>query len=528
MPKEQIAMAVGIMLFGAAIGKIAGFIREILIAKYFGASLVTDAFFVAYNIPTLLLLIVMSGGIYSALVPTFTKYLTFKEDKILWRFFSVITNYTFIISFLIVIVIIMFAPYLVKFLGYGLKPEAFDLAVRLSRVMAPMVIFLALLNVFIGILHSFRHFAIPSFNPLILGITVIVFILCFSKTLGIFSVGIGFVVSSGLMCVTSLIVLFKKKMKYSFNLNFRYPEISEFIHLFIPATGGTIIGCSYVIVTRMMASPLPEGSISALDFANMVIQTPLSTFGLAISTAIFPFIAGYAATKSYNDLTGIMSKGIRMTALIYIPIGLIFMVLCGPIIRILFERGNFDAHDTMITSQALFFYAIGLIGLAVNSILIRVFYAINDAVTPMLVTAAGVAVHIILNFILIKYLAHAGIALSASITHLVINLILFWILKQKMGNIDGKRILNSFLKMIMASLPGVSACFLISGYIERVLDISRLESQIIQVGLATTIGLICYLIILWLLKADELKMIVELIKTKFKGNPSVKSQEVGS
>lgn len=514
MPKGQIARAVGIILFGTIIGKIAGFVREILTAKYFGASMVTDAYFVGYSIPMLLMIMVMSGGVYSALVPIFTKHLTNKEYKIVWRLSNVILSYAFIISIIIVVIILIFAPYLVKFLGYGLGQEANELAVKLSRVMAPMVIFLGITSIFIGILHSFQHFIVPSFNAFISGSTIIVCLIFLSKNLGIFSVAIGLVVGSGLMFLASLLVLIKKKIKYNFTLNFRYPEVKEFIHLFIPATFGTILFSSYIIVTRMMASPLPEGSIASLDFADMLIQIPWSTFGMAISTAIFPFIASYAANKDYESLRGIMSKGIRMTALIYIPIGLIFMVLCEPIIRLLFERGNFDAHDTMMTSKALFFYAIGMTGLAVNSVLIRVFYALHDAVTPMFSTIVGILLHIVFSFILIKYLTHAGIALSASITHIVTNFILFWLLRRKIGNIGAKQILNSFLKMIIAALPGVLACFLISKHIEEILDISRIEFQIIQVGMATTIGLVCYLIILWCLKADELKMIIELIKSR--------------
>lgn len=516
MAKEQIAKVTAIILFGTIIGKIAGFIREILIAKYFGVGYITDAYFVAFNIPMLLMLMVMGGGVYSAVIPVFTKYLVLKEYKILWRLSSIIINYTFIICSIIVIVIIVFAPYLVKVLGYGLGEETFELAVKLTRVMAPMVIFLGLLSIFMGILHSFKHFIIPSFNAFILGITAIICIVFLSEKLNIFSAGIGLVVGSGLMFLASLIVLIKKDMKYSFHLDFRYPEVKEFIRLFIPATISTVISCSYIIVTRMMASPLQEGSIAALDFANMIIQIPLSTFGLAISTAIFPFIADYAATKDYESLKGTMSKGIRMTAAIYIPIGLIFMVLCEPIIRLLFERGNFDTHATTMTSQALFFYSIGMIGLAANFVLIRVFYALHDAVTPMLVTAGGVLINIVLNFILIEYLAHAGIALSTSIAHIVTNLILFWLLRGKIGHVDTKRILNSFLKIITASSPGVFVCFLISRYMEKMLDISRIEFQIVQVGTAITVGLVCYLIILWLLKADEIKMVIEITKSKIK------------
>lgn len=521
MPKEEIAKAAGIILLGTILGKIAGFLREILIAKYFGASLITDAFFVAYNVPMLAVTMILGGGIYSALVPIFSKYLTIKEYNTVQRLFNIISSYTFVISFGITVIIIIFAPCLVKFLGYGLGDKAFELAVKLSQVMAPVVMFLGLVGVFIGVLHSFQHFIIPSFNAFILATTIVICIIFLSERIGIFSVGVGLVIGSGLMFLSMLPVIIKKRIKYSFNLNFRYLELKEFMHLFIPASAFTSISCSYIIVTRMMASPLEEGSIAALDFANMIIQTPLSTFGLAISTAIFPFIASYAATKDYESLRGTMSNGIRITALIYIPIGLIFMVLCVPIIRVLFERGNFDTNDTMMTSQALFFYAIGMVGLGVNFVLVRVFYALYDAVSPMLITIGGVLLNIFLNIILIKHLAHAGIALSTSIAHIVTNLILFWVLRCKIGHIDGKRILNSFLKMICASLPGMLGCFLISRYIERVLDVSRIEIQILQVTTATMIGLVCYLIILWLLKAEELKMIIELIRCKFKKEESV-------
>jgi len=514
MPKEQIAKAAGIILFGTIIGKIAGFTREILIAKYFGASMVTDAYFVAYNIPMVLMFMVIGGGVYTALVPVFTKYLTLKEYKILWRLSSIIISYTFIISSVVITLIMLFAPYLVKFLGYGLEPKALDLAVKLTRIMSPIVMFIGLMTVLMGMLHSFQHFIVPSFNAFILAIAVIISIIFLSKKLGIFSVGIGLVIGSGLMFFASLIVVIKKKMEYSFNLNFRYPEVKEFIHLFIPAITATVISSGYIIISRMMASPLQNGSISSLDFANIVIQAPLYTFGQAISTAIFPFIASYAATKDYESLRGIMSKGIRMTALIYIPIELIFMVLCKPIIRLLFERGNFDAHDTMMTSQALFCYAIGIIALAVNFVLIRVFYAIQDARTPMMSTIVGVLLYIVLNLILIRYLAHAGIALSSSIANIVTNLILFWCLRRKIGHIDSKRILNSFLKMIIASLPGIIACFFIAKYIAGIFDMSKIETQFIQVTLSAATALIIYLIILWLLKADELKMIIELVKNK--------------
>jgi len=516
MPKEQIAKATGIILLGTIIGKVAGFLREVLIAKYFGASRVTDAYLIAYNIPMVFLGMVMGGGIYAALVPTFTTYLVKKEYKIMWRLSSVILSYAGLISIVIVGIVIIFAPYLVKCLGYGLGKETFELAVKLTKVMAPMVIFLALGGIFIGILHAFQHFTVPSFNAFILGTTVILSILLLGEKLGIFSVGIGLVVGSGVMFLAPLIVLFTKGMKYSFNFNLKYPEMKEFIRLFLPATAGTTIMSCYPIISRMMASPLPEGSIASLDFAYMVMQASLSTFSLAISTAVFPFIASYAAIKSYSDLRGTMSKGIRMTMLIYIPMQIIFMILCQPIIRLLFERGNFDVQDTMMTSKALFFYSLGMTSLAVNYVLLRVFYALHDSITPTIVAIGSIVLHIILNFILIKYLAHAGIAFSYSIVQLGSIIILSYLLKQKIGNIGAKQILNSLLKMIISVSPTMAICLAISKYIGGILDISRIEFQILQVGSATIIGVACYLIILGLLKADELKMIMELIKSKFK------------
>jgi len=514
MSKEVIAKATGIILFGTMIGKIAGFIREVLMAKYFGASKITDAYLVAYNIPMIFLLMVMSGGIYVALIPIFTTYLAKKEYKIMWRLSSTILTYTFIVSVIIVAIVIIFAPYLVKCMGYGLGQDTYELAVKLTKVMAPMVIFLALGGVFIGILHALQHFAVPSFNAFVLATTVIISLLVLGKNIGIFSVGIGLVVGSGVMFLMSLIVLLKKGMRYRFNLNLKYQEINEFFHLFIPATIGTIVVSGYPIISRIMASPLQEGSIASLDFAYMVTQAPLYTFSLAISTAIFPFIASYAATKSYNNLIGTISKGIKMTILIYIPIQLIFMMFCEPITRILFERGNFDIHDTMMTSNALFFYAIGMTGIAVNYIILRVFYAIQDSITPTIVTAGSVILHIIINVILIRYLAHAGIALSFSIVQLGSIFILVYLLKQKIGNIGAKQILNSFWKIIIATLPSMTACLAINKYIGEIVDIRRIEFQIIQLSTAITIGLICYIIILWWLKAEELKMIIELVKNK--------------
>lgn len=490
----RVAKYTGIVMIATLICRILGLGREIVISNQFGAGIETDAFFVAFMIPNLLRSFLGEGALNTTFIPVFADYLTHGSKRKADAFASNVLNILVILLLLIIALGIWGAPFIVNMVASGFKsdPEKYLLTVRLTKFMFPYIGFAAIAALFMAILNSYRQFFIPAFAPAMLNIGIIVFALFYVKEIGIYRLALGVMVGGFIQTVIHIPALVKKHFQYRMIINLQEPGIRLLFQLLLPAMFGLAIDRINFVVDRIIASYLAHGSISALYYANRLMQFPLGVFGIALSIAILPTLSKYVAKKQYQQMKNTFSFGIKTLSLFILPSTVGLIVLSHPIIKLFYEHGLFSSQDTRMTEIALVCYTIGLFATAALRLVISTFYALKDTRTPLRIGFYVVIFNIILDLILVRFLAHAGIALATSIAAILHFIILSIVLHKKVNGIYTGELTNFFWKIGTASILMGIACWVVSQYFGSIVDLNVKIVQVSQVILSVSLGVIVY------------------------------------
>lgn len=507
------AKSIIIMIIFTIGSKLLGFIREMLIAAKFGSGVETDTFFVVVT-ATGLFSSVFIQSLNTTMIPVLAD-VEKNEGKEGKRYHTNnVLNIVLLISTGITIFAWILSPYIVKLVAHGFEGEQFKLAVQMMRIGLPVVICTGLVGVFQGYLQSESMFMEYSVSQFPYNFAYIFYLLILSSFFGI----------KGLM-VTSVLAVFAQFLiqipgarnagfKYRLIINFKDEYIKRILHLVLPVLIGVSINDLNNIIDRSLASTLVEGSISALNYATRLNSFVLGIFVSTISTVLFPILSREAASETFDSFKKTIRDGVNIILIITIPATVGMIVLAEPIVKVVFERGAFDAVATQMTSQALIFYTLGLVGTAMRIFLEKVFYSLKDTKTPMINGLVAVGLNIVLNFIFIGSMAHRGLALATSISVTMATLYLFYILYKKINGYYAAEIIKCSLKSIFASLIMaviVQVCY--SFLIKRFTGSSIIELLVLLISTALGAGI--YFIILYLLKVEELIWLISIIRKKF-------------
>lgn len=432
------------------LSRVLGFVREMVIARQFGATATTDAYLVAYTIPYVLFAI-LSQALAAVVVPVFTEYAARGERREAWHLSANVINLLFVLLAVVAAAGILAAPLVVKVVAPGLPPETSALAADLSRIMFPTLVFAGVATLFSGFLNANNIFGIPAFSGAVNNIVIIVAALTAGSLFGIRGLAWGTVAGMVLSALVQVPTLRRAGFRFSLGLDWRHPGVQKILVLVTPVTLGISISQAYVIVDRILASLLPEGSIAALNYATKLVQLPVSLFVLAVSTAVFPSLTQWVAKGLLGEVSSAMRRAMRIIILATIPAGVGLMVLRTPIIRLLFERGAFDARATEMTAVAVFFYASGLVALAANILLTRGFYAFQDTKTPVRMLGINIAANIILSLILIRPMGLGGLALAAVLSALLNTFLLVRHLDRRLPGLWHASWLGFTAKVVLAA-----------------------------------------------------------------------------
>jgi len=485
------------------LSRIFGFVRETVIAYQFGATAQTDAFLVASIIPMALAGLV-AGAVAVAFIPVFTEYRLQKGEKEAWTIASTVINLTTLALVAATGLFILAAPVLVPLLGPGLAPETKSLAVNLSMLLAPVLIFTGMVALVTAVLNAYRHFTYPAFAGLLYNFGMIGGALLLGSLMGISGLVLGAVVGAAAHLLALAFPLVGQKNYRPTLKGLDHPGVKKIGLLVLPFIVGSAAGQINLLVDRILASGLAEGSISALNFAVRVMHLPLGIFAGAAATASYPFLAEQAASQQTEDLRRTFSEGLRLLWFIVFPLSVGLMVLSEPITRLLFERGAFDARATHMTAVALFYYSLGIFAHAAYALLVRVYFALQDTATPVKLGLWAVGLNIILNLILVRYLAHGGLALATSIAATANCLLLAYYLRRKLGHLDGQRILRSAAKFAIASLSMGLAVTAAHSYSLPMFDPTLLTHRLLQVVVLIALGGAIYITVAALFNTEEL------------------------
>ena len=494
--------------------KFLGFLREVLIAAKFGSGMGTDTFFIALSATGLL-----SGFLTNAISTTFIPVISEVESKEgkkgKLEHTNNMINVVVLVSLMLVIIALIGTPLIIKTLASGFKGEQFDLAVKLTRVGLPMLLFSGIIGVMTGYLQSEEKFNATALVGIPFNFVYIFFLLFLSSRFGIEGLMI-----AGVLAVFSqlLIQIPEAKLsgfKYKFIFDLKDKYIRKVLYLSLPVLIGVAINDLNAVVDKTLASSLAAGSISALNYANKLNTLILGVFISAITTVIFPILSKEANNDNIPGVKKTMGYGVNLILLITIPATVGLIVLAKPIVEIAFQRGEFDAAATMMTSQALIFYSVGLVAMALRLLITRVYYSLQDTKTPMINGAISVGFNIVLNLILVHYMGHAGLAFATSIATTIATILMFYGLKKKIGSLGTLSYIKCGLKAGLASaIMGIVAYVVYHG-LYGILGASKLYnliSLLVAVGLAVIVyGVLCYLF-----GIEEVRDIVDKVINKLK------------
>ncbi|MBT9169566.1 MAG: putative lipid II flippase MurJ [Syntrophomonadaceae bacterium] len=452
MSKQGMSKAALMLVVGTLLSRIFGLVRETVIAYQFGATAQTDAYLVALIVPLAISGIIVSA-LSTAFIPVFTEYRLQSGEKEAWKIASAVINLAIIILLVATVSFFLASPLFISLLAPGLAAETKAMAIQLARLLAPAIIITGIVGLATAVLHSYRHFTYPIFAGFFHNVGIIGGALLLGGFLGINGLAVGGV--AGLLANMLMIFIpFVSQRKFyqpTFD-GLRHPGTRKIGLLLIPFLVGFATGQINMLVDRILASWLVEGSIAALSFADRLIGLPLGIFAGAVTTAAYPYLSEQAAVRNITELRRTVSEGLRILWFIVFPLGVGLKVLGEPIIRLLFERGAFDVAATGMTAIALFYYALGIYAHAANALLSRVFFALQDTSTPIKLGLLSTGLNIVLNLILVRFMAHGGLALATSISGTVLFLMLAVTLRRRLGHMDGWRLLRSISKFAAASV----------------------------------------------------------------------------
>ena len=517
---HRIAKAASVIGLGTLSSRILGFLRDMVIAHFFGAGMAADAFFMAFRIPNLWRRLVGEGSLTISFIPVYTEYLTEKSKEEV----SEVTHIAFTIGGMVLLALtlfgIFFSPILFRFIAWGWfteSPEKFHLTVTLSQIIFPYLFFMGLFALSMGILNSLRHFFAPAFAPIFLNISIILSVLFFYPLFEkpVMTLAIGVLAGGIIQFLFQIPFLLKKKVSFRFNFNFRHPAIKRVGILMIPAVIGTAVYQLNVFVDYIFASFLPGGSVSYLFYADRLLEFPLGIFAIAIGMASLPSLSKLASQGKIEELKNTLSYTFRLTSFISIPAMVGLIALKTPIINLLFQRGAFDYNATELTAKALLFYSVGLWAIAGVRTIVPAFYSLQDTRTPLKIAIICLVANAVFNaaFIFLTSLQHAGLALATSLSAMLNLFLLFRKLGPKLGGTGLERTIGAIAKMFLCSLPMGFAAYLICSIGDW--SITGNEGvKVILLGAGIVAGMGVYLACSYWTKNEEMLFLLRMIRKK--------------
>ncbi|MCX8021567.1 MAG: murein biosynthesis integral membrane protein MurJ [Syntrophorhabdaceae bacterium] len=437
-----------------------GYIREAVQAYLFGATILVDAFVVAFNFPELIQTLFFSGATSAFLIPVCTKYI--KDNDEFSQIYSIFINIALIVTLSVSVFLFLFSDFIINIIAPGFTGDVKKVTNKLFLIMIPVITLHAVLSVMKAFLNAKEHFAAPELSGIIWNITFILSGIFLNNKFGIYSLAIGVSVGSIFQLMLQYPYLRTYNIRYNINFNLKHPALSDVKRLFAGAFIATSIVPINSFIGRMIGSYLPHGEVASLAYAFRIFILPFSLFAVPVYTVIFSKIS-----KLYHDqdLKGIFShidSTIVLLSITMIPSTIIVCTNGETIIRILYERGAFGIDETVMTNRALFGYGLGLVFYALSLSFVRIFNGLHDTKTPALVGLSTIFINAFLSYLLMQRLNNFGIAVSTSLCSLYNFSMLYIMLKKKIKYTLSAKAMREITKSVIIGVITVLIIFIIN------------------------------------------------------------------
>lgn len=524
----SVVRSAGVVSLAVLSSRLTGLLREIVMARLFGAGMAYDAFLLGFRIPNLTRDLFAEGALSAAFVPTFTEYLSQKGKAAAVELANLVATALVLIVGGLCVAGILLSPWLVRLLAPGWMAEGtkFALAVELTRIMFPFLLLVALAAQAMGILNACHRFGLPAAASTFFNLGSLGFGLWLGYGLGprlgwmpIEGMAYGVVIGGALQLGVQLPSLYRRGFRFRPRMDWSHPGLRHIIRLMGPAILGSAAVQINVMVNTNFASqvvdPLrgPNGPVSWLSYAFRFMQLPLGLFGVAVASATLPSISRSAATGRLEEFRQTLVRSLGTVFLLTVPSSVGLWVLGPAMIGAIYEGGRFTAYDTVQTGRALAAYAVGLAGYAAVKVLSPAFYALGDARTPMLVSLGSIAVNYLAALGLTRYagLGHVGLALATSAVTLFSVAALYGSMRARLGGMEGRRLAAELTKMAVAAAVMGATVAGASRMIEAAWGLRR-GARLAELAVGVPLGAAVFYGVCRLLRVAELAAAIQAVE----------------
>ncbi|MBQ8848660.1 MAG: murein biosynthesis integral membrane protein MurJ [Candidatus Gastranaerophilales bacterium] len=517
--RPNLLKSAGLIVIVILLSKIAGFLRDIVVANYYGASLVSDAYFYAYQIPALAIVILggMGGPFHSATVSVFSKIIknfNIKPELNVKKLFNTYETFSILIFGAIALICFFFPTQVMNIIISQASPELTMLAAQHLKIMSPVILVGALLGLYYGILVTYNHYLLPNIAPSMLSFGIIL-TLFFSK-----GDDTGFYLAIGTTIGALLQMLlqtpFVIKLGYTFKPCFDFfnnKNFKDILELLMPAFLSSTIGQIGIYVDIFFASSLAEGQWTAYGYANRIFQFPVGLMLSALLVPLFPLFSRLVVQEKFDEVRHYFNKGVG--SLIFVGAYLMIFIFISRVdlISLALERGAFSHSATLMVSEVLFFISLSIIPYMFRDSITRLYYSFNDSKTPFYIAIGSIFLKLIFNSLLVGPMGINGIALSTTIITLINGTILAILIRKKIS-IGYRAFLSQIIKIVIAA----AIAFLIGDFVNIILEKVLLDSfilKIVKVAIVFGASLLAYIISSYILKIEYMQDVKEKLVNKF-------------
>ena len=528
LDSKGIASAATLVILLFILSRGTGLLREMIISARFGTAADLDAYLAAFRIPDLLFQMVAGGALGSAFIPTFAAAWTEDSQQQAWLLFSRVLNLLTLFLILLCGLAMLFAePLIARVIAPGFTIEQQRLAASLMRWMLASTVVFGASGLIMGALNAVQHFLLPAVAPVLYNCAIIAGAWLLAPTVGVHGLVVGVASGSVLHLLVQLPALMRQKVRYRFSFDVGDAQVREVARLMGPRVLGLLFVQLNFLVNTILASGLPDGSLSALNYAWLLMLLPQGIFAQAVATVAFPTFSAQAAIGNRAQLLETLTGLLRLILFLSIPAAFLLYVLDEPFIELLFQRGQFDAASTQAVAYALRFYALGLVAHAVVEIVVRVYYALHDTATPVVVGVAAMALNILFSLALIGRMSYGGLALANSIATALEMLVLLILLGRKVRSYNQavvqattvlglpvRQLLTSGGRSLLASAIMASAVLLWLAVLPDRSGVFGIPIGWVAAVVGAGFGVLIYVLASYLLGSAEIRQLAALARRR--------------
>jgi putative peptidoglycan lipid II flippase len=517
--RGRLALSAAFFSLATALSRVAGLIREVVAAGYFGVTGAMSAFTIAFQVPNLIRALFADMALQGAFVPIFTDLLERGERREAFRVASTLFFLICLVLGGLTALFVLAAPAVMSLAapGFDDDPMLRELTVTLARLLFPIVVLLGLSGLVVGMLNSFDHFSVPALAPLAWNVVIIGALVgltpAFPAEDQIYAYAIGVLAGTVVQLLLPVPWLRGRGGRLSFSLDWRSPHVRRVLALMLPVTITLGLINFSLLVNSFFGTLVSEQAPAAIDKAFRIYTLPQGIFSVAIATILFPTLSRFASRGALGDVRRTMANGIRQVLLFLIPSAAILAVLSEPITRLLYERGVFGAEATDLVSTALLVWALSLPFQGASLLLSRTFFSLQRPWATTALAGASLAVNALVALALYAPLGIAGVVLGTVTATIALTLAQAAILRRELGGVEARETLWAAARMLVAAALLAGGGFLVWSALDGALGRS-LPAQVVSVGSAVAVGLGLYAAAVAALRVPEARQAGRLITAR--------------